>query len=400
MTRRQWKKSEIAYCSNVHPGHTAEEIEANIASYSRAVQTQCRLDSLDAGLWIPRNAADQYTLDRAAFARFQRVLDENGTQLVTINGFPFGDFHEDVVKQRVFAPDWATASRLDYTLKLAQILGASLPSGKSGSISTVPLGHAATWDADRHAAALNNLCELALKLARVYDSTKKEIYVCLEMEPGCVLETSAQAIRFFVEDLRDAAGHRGVPADVVRRHIGICFDVCHQAVMFEDVGLSLQRFHDASVRIGKIQLSNALHIPRPPDALKLLHAYAEPRYLHQVRTQTNGRQVVGSPDLECALADARFPRESAWRIHFHAPLHIRALMPGLIETTQASVTATLDHLRECSGHSPHLEVETYTLPVLPDSLRPRNEREFVDYIVRDMLWVHAEMGARGLLDEN
>jgi sugar phosphate isomerase/epimerase len=399
MTRGQWKKSEIAYCSNVHPGHTAEEIEANISFYARAVQTECRLDRLDAGLWIPKNAADQYTMDPAAFARFQGVLDENGVQLVTINGFPFGDFHEDVVKQRVFAPDWATASRLDYTLKLAQILGASLPSGNAGSISTVPLGHAASWDADRHAAALNNLCELTVKLARVYDNTKKEICVCLEMEPGCVLETSAQAIRFFTDDLRDAAERRGVPADLVRRHIGICFDVCHQAVMFEDVGQSLQQFHDASIRIGKIQLSSALHIPRPSAVLELLQEYAEPRYLHQVRTRTKGLQVMGSPDLGCALTDAHFPRDSAWRIHFHAPLHIRALMPGLVETTQASVAATLDHLRDYSGYRPHLEVETYTLPVLPDSLRPKNEREFVDYIARDMLWVYAEMGARGLLDE-
>jgi len=41
---------------------------------------------------------------------------------VTLNGFPYGDFHAERVKEEVYRPDWADVRRHHYTLDLAHIL--------------------------------------------------------------------------------------------------------------------------------------------------------------------------------------------------------------------------------------------------------------------------------------
>ena len=66
--------------------------------------------------------------------------------MFTVNGFPHGTFHGQPVKADVHAPDWSHDERVDYTLRLAEILSALLPDGVDGTISTSPLSYKA-WDA-------------------------------------------------------------------------------------------------------------------------------------------------------------------------------------------------------------------------------------------------------------
>jgi len=75
----------------------------------------------------------------------------------TINGFPYGRFHAGPVKEQVYAPDWRTAERRDYTMLLADIFTNFLPPEVDGSISTVP-GSFKPWiteDEDRVTMAHN-----------------------------------------------------------------------------------------------------------------------------------------------------------------------------------------------------------------------------------------------------
>jgi hypothetical protein len=67
-----------------------------------------------------------------------------GLVAYTINGFPQDDFHQKVVKHRVYRPAWWEPARLEYTRDLVRILDRLLPSGVSGSISTLPIG----WGSD------------------------------------------------------------------------------------------------------------------------------------------------------------------------------------------------------------------------------------------------------------
>lgn len=61
--------------------------------------------------------------------------------MFTMNGFPYGGFHHQEVKDKVHQPDWTTADRLGYTVRLAKVLAELLPEGMEGGISTSPLSY-------------------------------------------------------------------------------------------------------------------------------------------------------------------------------------------------------------------------------------------------------------------
>jgi len=80
----------------------------------------------------------------------------------------------------------------------------------------------------------------AFHLLNVREKTGREILLGLEPEPFCFLETTDEAVRFFDGALREACDGNA-EREIVRRHIGVCFDTCHAAVQFELPKEALQR---------------------------------------------------------------------------------------------------------------------------------------------------------------
>src|SRR5436190_5139831 len=127
------------YCTNVNAGSTLDEMRANHERHALAVkQRYSPTRPMGVGLWLSAKAAEELLLTHAE-GEFGEWLAERGLVLYTINGFPFGDFHQAVVKHRVYEPTWWQPERLHYTMQLAQILDAILPLGMEGSISTLPI---------------------------------------------------------------------------------------------------------------------------------------------------------------------------------------------------------------------------------------------------------------------
>lgn len=60
----------------------------------------------------------------------------------TLNGFPYGSFHGERVKERVFQPDWTTPERFEYTCNLFRIL-ALIGDERADTltVSTLPASH-------------------------------------------------------------------------------------------------------------------------------------------------------------------------------------------------------------------------------------------------------------------
>lgn len=394
-----YPRSALGYCSNVHRGETLAAVNGNLQRYIDAVRQQRSLPQMNSGLWLASQAADELNASPDAMQRFCQTLDQCNIDLVTLNGFPFGNFHQPQVKAAVYQPDWRHASRYDYTLKLASILAACLPEDVAeGTISTVPLGDSLCWTELQQQQAVENLLRMSQALAQLYDETGKQIRLCLEMEPGCVLERSDQLIDFFVNALEQGRQCLGFPRGWIDDHLGICFDVCHQAVMFEEVAASLSQIVDAGIAVGKIQLSSALHVPSPhlPQTLEALTAFDEPRYLHQVRTLNEAGELTGVMDLLAAL-DGGLSTCHPWRIHFHLPLQQATIANGLLQTTHDAVGEVLDFIAATPGFRPHLEVETYTWQVLPKALGAESDQALIDGIVGELNWVEAQMATRGLL---
>lgn len=396
-----WAPEDLIYCSNVHPGESLERVCAIAREFVAPVAGVRCVARAGAGLWLSRAAADALVSEPAVMDCFIEELSEVGIRLFTLNGFPAGGFHDRIVKEHVYAPDWATPERYHYTLALARILAQCLPEDVAeGTISTLPLGFAPRWSDARQAAACSQIVRLADALRRLHLDTGRAIRLCLEMEPECVLESSAQVLQLFGAELPEAARAAGVPHAAIEHHLGLCFDVCHQAVMFEDPAASLAAFRNAGIAVGKIQISSALEATHPADAdvREALRGFAEPRYLHQVRCRGADGALRGAMDLAgCLNEHCVLPRDVPWRIHFHVPIQASTLAVEGLTTTQSQIGAVLDFLAAEPALRPHLEVETYTWQVLPAALRPADDAQLLQGLVAELDWLEQALRARGLL---
>jgi len=392
--------TRLTYCTNIHPGETWPEVRTALRDHVPAVKTRLgRGGTFGVGLRLSGRAAHDLD-DPAAFEELQAVLAENDLEVFTVNGFPFGAFHGVRVKEGVYAPDWRSAERLDYTNRLAALLARLLPEGGEGSISTVPGAFAPdAGTPDARAAIVEHLLRQAATLWRIEAETGRRVSLALEPEPACMLETTDQAVAFFREHLfgRDGvarlAGLTGLDLPTaeaaLRRHLGVCFDVCHAAVEFEDVPVSLARLRDAGIRVPKVQLSAALRLDDvDAAALDRLLAFDEGVYLHQVVARAADGGLHRYLDIAHALeARAARARGEEWRVHFHVPVFLDTL--DGFSSTQAELAAALDFLKN-EPLAPHLEVETYTWDVLP----ARHRATSVDAaIARELQWTLERLGA-------
>ncbi|MFI6034427.1 metabolite traffic protein EboE [Streptomyces sp. NPDC051315] len=361
----------LAYCTNVHPAETLGGVLAQLRDHCEPVRRRLGRDRLGIGLWLARDAARALDTDPSALRDLRTELDRRGLEVVTLNGFPYEGFGAEQVKYRVYRPDWADRERLDHTTALARVLAGLLPDDVTdGTISTLPLGWRTTWNAARADTAHRALLTLAERLDALADLTGRSIRVGLEPEPGCIVETTGDAL---------------APLTAVGHHrIGVCVDTCHLATSFEDPHTALDALTEARVPVVKSQLSAALHAehPRLPAVRAALAAFDEPRFLHQTRTVT-ATGPHGTDDLGEALTGHALPDTAPWRCHFHVPLHAAPAAP--LTSTLAVLKATLTRL--VGGPRPltrHLEVETYTWQALPPALRPRGRGRLADGIAAEL----------------
>jgi hypothetical protein len=357
----------LHYCTNVHPCLSADDVPAMLDTFAVPIHEQCGF-AIGVGLWLPAQALAEQLARPAAAAGLAAALADRGLVCHTLNAFPYGDFHGARVKDGVYLPDWSVPARRDYTLGCGRLLATLLPEGASGSISSLPLGfkghaHAPGFEA----AAIGQLIDVARAFARIRADSGRTLRLALEPEPLCLLETTAEALGFFSR-LWHAAAAVGAEEEV-RRHVGLCYDVCHQAVEFEDAADAIGRLTAAGVTIAKVQISSALELDRPfdADARAALARYAEPRYLHQTFARLPDGRIVAVADLTAdhALAPPdEWLTAAAWRVHFHVPVDAERI--GSLGTTRGELVRALDAIGRLSDR-PDLEVETYTWPVLPGS---------------------------------
>ncbi|MCI0460890.1 MAG: metabolite traffic protein EboE [Gemmataceae bacterium] len=380
---------QTGYCTNVHAGSDLDQTRANLERYALAVKRLASPDEpMGVGLWLSASAARQMRAEQR-IEEWAEWLGTVGLVPFTLNGFPFGDFHQRVVKHQVYHPTWAEPARLQYTLDLIAILDGLLPPGMEGSISTLPLAWSEPRpDESELGQMVAALRAVAVELARRERETGRLIYLCLEPEPGCVVQRSADAVDFFERHLLPG-GDEGA----LRRHIRVCHDICHQAVMFEDQAEVLARYRRAGIRVGKVQVSAAVRLPPDgPDhaaALAQLAGFNEERYLHQTVVRRSPSEApVFYEDLSLALAAER---NGEWRVHFHVPIYLERF--GHLEATPWAIRETLSDFAR-HGDCAHFEVETYAWGVLPQELQVP---DLATGIAREMEWFRASVGRAGVV---
>ncbi len=367
----------IGYCANVHPALTFRDLLIQLNRYTKEVAGQLGRP-MAIGLWLPNSIVAEMQQSPNLLANLRAWLADHRLIVYTLNAFPFGNFHAERVKEQVYLPDWTTRERADYTIACADILQQLLPEGVSGSISTSPLAFKQLEPTGRRLEDyLPELQRVANAFATIEQSHGKTIRLAIEPEPLCRLETTAEAIEFF-QVARDHLARNANSTQQARfgRHIGLCYDVCHQAVEFEDIATSIRAIDAQAIPIAKVHVTNALELNQPgdADARSALARFIEPRYLHQTFAEPVGdlaqrasTKPTGPTQLDldqtlCASPDADWLARARWRIHFHVPIHVQELGP--LRTTRGDLQTALQTLATIE-QTPHLEVETYTWNVLP-----------------------------------
>ena len=271
------------------------------------------------------------------------------------------------------------------------------PPGIAPSIQSAPLGFKPRVTDDGVVKSYtDHVLSVVAHLIALEDRTGRTVQLALEPEPYCFLETTDETIDYFTHHLYSGASVEKLAklAQVpiaeanaaLRRHLGIVYDICHQAVEYENITESLQKLVDAGVPIFKLQEAAALYVPDvTKGAVDTLKRYAKTIYLTQTIQKMDGKLIkfLNVDDAIAAFEKNPGPRE--WRTHIHVPVFLDDL--GQFRTTRFAIEDALRFHKE-KPLSRHLEVETYTWDMLPDSLK---SGDIVDYICRELEWVRGQL---------
>ncbi|MGN7820075.1 metabolite traffic protein EboE [Chitinophaga sp. 22536] len=391
----------LTYCTNIHPGEKWEDHFAQLRKYIPAVKQQVAPDQpFGIGLRLANTASLELTKEENLNA-FKAWLQQENCYVFTMNGFPYGGFHDTVVKDQVHTPDWTQADRVAYTVRLFRLLAALLPEGMEGGISTSPLSY--KYWCNRCEEEKNSFTERATlnmllvveQLARIHRSGGPLMHLDVEPEPDGLLENTAEYISWYMGSLLPA----GIPfimdklrvdeaeaATIIKNHLQLCYDVCHFALEYEVPKQVLEQLRLYGLKVGKLQISAALKAGLPAAAearQKVIDAFRpfnEPVYLHQVIGRKTDGSLVRYPDLPQALEDAGNTDVVEWRSHFHVPVFADRF--EVLHSTQSDIVDVLTLQRQ-QPFTAHMEVETYTWDVLPQGLK----EEMAVSVSRELNWI-------------
>ncbi|MDN3654026.1 metabolite traffic protein EboE [Ferruginibacter paludis] len=391
---------QLTYCTNIHHGENWQDHFNEIKKYFPGIKKKLSPDNaMGIGLRLS-NVASIELIDNKNLEVFRQWLHENNAYVFTMNGFPYGSFHDTRVKDQVHAPDWTTKERVAYTIRLFQILKDLLPAGTEGGISTSPLSYKHWFkqeDALKNAMKLStdNIVSVVKSLIDIHQSTGKILHLDIEPEPDGMLETGKEFIHWFLTELLPGGAKTiatkfnvTIPRaeELLKEHVRLCYDVCHFAIGYEPHAAIIREILHSGIKIGKIQISAALKGAKNKDILlrqnikESFSKYNEPTYLHQVVAKKNNDELLRYPDLPEALADYDNPEVIEWRAHFHVPIFEENF--GSLQSTQKDIEEVL-RLQKEINFTNHLEVETYTWEVLPGVLKlPIQES-----VIRELQWV-------------
>lgn len=397
------ENGHLTYCTNIHPGETWKEVFESLQKHSVEVKDRLVSDaSLGIGLRLSKISAEQL-LEGNNLLEFKEWLFTNKLYVFTMNGFPYGDFHNAIVKDQVHTPDWTTRERVNYTLNLIIILTELLPEGLDGGISTSPLSYK-LWFKNQEelnkvrSTSTQYLIEVVEQLVSVKKRTGKTIHIDIEPEPDGMLENTKEVVDYFknfllkegVQSLQKKINCSvNEAAEHILEHLQLCYDVCHFALAYEQPKEVISQLTKEGIKVGKIQISAALKCEKSQDISiqeqqECLEQFNEPTYLHQAVVKNNSGELKHYSDLTEGIEAMSYPDFKEIRTHFHVPVFVSDFQ--VLDSTQRDIIDTIK-LWKSNKFTNHLEVETYTWGVLPEHL----QTDMTNSIVRELDWVNQQL---------
>jgi sugar phosphate isomerase/epimerase len=389
----------LTYSTLVHPGDDWEQMWQSLTTYVPKVKARIAGNRrFGVSLRLSANSAQTLAGSAAEREKLKKFLGDNNMYLYTVNAFPYGAFKGTLVKEQVYEPDWRSEERTRYTINVADVLADVCTPDIAPSIQSAPLGFKPrVTGGDVVASYTDHVLRVVAHLVVLEARTGRTVQLALEPEPFCFLETTDETVDYFTRHLYAGAAAEKLAKlaqmpiaeahGALRRHLGVVFDICHQAVEYETIAESLQKLTDAGVPIFKLQEAAALHVPEVTQAVvDTLKRYAKTIYLTQTMEKRDGKinRFLNLDDAIAAFEKNPGPRE--WRVHIHVPVFLDDLGP--FRTTRFAIEDALRFHKQ-KPLSRQLEIETYTWDVLPENLKTG---DIVDYICREIEWVRGQLG--------
>lgn len=394
----------LSYCTNIHPGESWEEVMNGLNVHLLKVRSEVSPQSpFGIGLRLS-DLSSRELLEQPKLEEFKSWLKQEQCYVFTMNGFPFGKFHKQRVKDGVHLPDWTTDERTKYTQRLFQILAELTNEGEHAGISTSPISYKPWYKSEAELnvvkeKAVHNLITIVAQLHDIYDQKGKLLHLDIEPEPDGFLENTQDVINFYNEYLLPVGSRllikekqlsKAVAEEAIRTHIQLCYDVCHYALAYEEPKDVVSAMKKEGIRIGKVQISAALKTLIPSSQTEKSRVkesfipFTESTYLHQVAAINANQELKKYRDLPEALNALDGSDAVEWRIHFHVPVFMAAFKNH--QSTNNEIVKLLNILKE-EHFTEHLEVETYTWEVLPEELKT----DITGSIIRELLWVKEQL---------
>ena len=392
----------LTYSTLVHPGDDWEQMWQSLTTYVPKVKARIAGNRrFGVSLRLSANSAQTLAGSAAEREKLKKFLGDNNMYLYTVNAFPYGAFKGTLVKEQVYEPDWRSEERTRYTINVADVLADVCTPDIAPSIQSAPLGFKPRVTGDDVVASYtDHVLRVVAHLVALEARTGRTVQLALEPEPFCFLETTDETVDYFTGHLYSGAAAEKLARlaqmpiaeahGALRRHLGVVFDICHQAVEYENIAASLQKLVDAGIPIFKLQEAAALHVPEVTQAVvDTLKRYAKTIYLTQTMERRDGRinRFLNLDDAIAAFENEPGPRE--WRVHIHVPVFLDDLGP--FRTTRFAIEDAL-RFHKSKPLSRQLEIETYTWDMLPENLKTG---DIVDYICREIEWVRGQLVGAG-----
>ena len=390
----------LTYSTLVHPGDTWSEMWDSLTRYVPQVKARVApKESFGVSLRLSASSAQTLTSDRAQRERLKEFLHSNDMYLYTVNAFPYGPFKNRMVKKDVYELDCSTDARATYTMQVADILAEVASPKVNPSIQSPPLGFKPKVTGPEYVNEFTrHVIKVIAHMVQLEKRTGRTVTLALEPEPACFLETTEEAIDYFKNHLyasgavSSLAGQTGLSKPqaeaALRKHLGMVYDICHQAVEYEDIGKSLRALADAGIPVFKLQEAAALRVPNvTKEIVEAMRPFADTVYLTQTIEKIDGR-LTRYLNLEDAFAafEKNPNRKREWRTHVHVPVFLDQIGEHF-KTTRFAIEDALKFHKK-NKLSPQLEIETYTWDVLPASMK---SGDIVDYVQRELVWVMEQL---------
>ena len=388
----------LTYSTLVHPGDTWPEMKNSLVTYVPEVKKRFSPDApMGVSLRLANASVEELLAKPEERTWLEKFLEDNNLYIFTVNAFPYGPFKGEIVKERVYEPDWTTEARTKYTMHIADILAEVTNQPVEPTIQTAPLAYRPKANTPEFLANFNeNIYRVIAHLMNLEKRTGRRIKLAVEPEPYCFLETIPETVQWFNEKIYSlAAAERiaklsGEPLSEVfgatRRYLGVVLDICHQSVAFESIADDIDQLSQAGIPIFKLQEAAALRVDQvDAEIVTELKKYTGTIYLSQTTELRNGviTRYLNLEDAIAAWESDPGPRE--WRTHFHVPVFLQDLGP--FQTTRSGIDDAL-RIHARIPLSTHLEIETYTWDVLPEHLKTG---DITEYVVRELEYVRDEL---------